>query len=142
ALEATVHLEAKPVDWAYEVTLAAAAPDDLVFAQEKSTHMPAVGAPEVRAYGSGHRESRFFPEGRSPDDAMPKAPLEDGWVFANYHFHDTSPGAPIKQACRIQDNRWLHDDGKNLAAFLHMLRTAHPSSYERIRDTLRMAAPL
>jgi predicted ATPase len=130
------------VEWAYDIALAAASPDGLIFAREDSINMPAGGAPEVRAYGSGHRESRFYPERRSLDDARQKALLEDGWTFSYYHFHDTSPAAPIKQGCPIQDNRWLHEDGSNLAAFLNMLRTAHIAVYERIRDTLRMAAPL
>lgn len=61
--------------------------------------------------------------------------------FRSYHFHDASATAPVKQSADIDDNRFLHSDGANLAAFLYMLQKVHPPSYAAIRDTLRLAAP-
>lgn len=62
--------------------------------------------------------------------------------FRAYHFHDTSDTAAVKQHADVQDNRSLHADAGNLAAFLYMLKTAHPSHYTEIRNTVRLAFPL
>lgn len=58
-----------------------------------------------------------------------------------YHFHDTSPHAPVKQTVDVHDNRFLRADAGNLAAFLFMLRKAHPNAYRRICAAVRLAAP-
>ena len=58
-----------------------------------------------------------------------------------YHFHDTSPSAPPKQTGDIQDNRFLHPDGGNLAAFLFWLQEKQPESYRNIQDVVRQIAP-
>ena len=41
----------------------------------------------------------------------------------------------------INDDEYLREDAANLAPFLYRIRTTHPKHYERIRDTVRMAAP-
>ena len=62
----------------------------------------------------------------------------DGWRI--YHFHDTGPMSPIKKTADIDDNRFLREDGANLAAFLHYLSRKHEQSYELIRRTVRLVA--
>jgi len=63
----------------------------------------------------------------------------DPWV--SYHFHDTSQASPMKKTANLNDNRSLRPDASNLAAFLYLLRTKHPASYNRIRRTVQLAAP-
>jgi predicted ATPase len=63
----------------------------------------------------------------------------DRWRL--YHFHDTSSSSPFKQACDVQDNRFLRSDGSNLAAFLYTLQTKYPASYNLIVSTVRQVAP-
>jgi predicted ATPase len=58
-----------------------------------------------------------------------------------HHFHDTGADSPIKKTVDMKDNRWLREDGSNLAAFLYFLREKHTASYELIRDTVRGVAP-
>ena len=58
-----------------------------------------------------------------------------------YHFHDTGKGAPILCNAELDDNRFLREDGGNLAAFLYFLREKEPSSYRRIKKTFRLVAP-
>ena len=58
-----------------------------------------------------------------------------------YHFQDTSSSAYIKQIHNINDNVYLRDDARNLAAFLYRLKNHHVSHYERIVKTIRMVAP-
>lgn len=58
-----------------------------------------------------------------------------------YHFHDTSMLAPMRRSGSVRDNEYLRPDAANLGAFLLMLRDRHERIYERIRDTVRLAAP-
>ena len=61
--------------------------------------------------------------------------------FRVYHFHDTSPTAPIKRTADLHDNRHLREDGSNLAAFLYRLRRKEEESYRMIVRTVRLVAP-
>jgi len=58
-----------------------------------------------------------------------------------YHFHDTSPGSPMKKTASLNDNRFLRPDGSNLAAFLYFLREKHPEAFGLIRGTVQRVAP-
>ena len=58
-----------------------------------------------------------------------------------YHFHDTSPNAPIKKTADVNDNRFLRPDASNLAAFLYYLKQQHPASYSMIRRVVQRVAP-
>lgn len=61
------------------------------------------------------------------------------WIA--YHFHDTSMLAPMRRPGSVRDNEYLRPDAANLGAYLMMLRDRHQKAYERIRDTVRLAAP-
>ena len=63
----------------------------------------------------------------------------DRWQL--YHFHDTSRSAPLKKTANLHDNRYLRQDGSNLAAFLYLLREKHADSYTFLRNTVRLVAP-
>ncbi len=58
-----------------------------------------------------------------------------------YHFHDTGNGARILRNAYLNDNRFLRQDGENIAPFLYLLREKEPQSYERIKKTFRLVAP-
>jgi predicted ATPase len=58
-----------------------------------------------------------------------------------YHFHDTSDEARIHQNGDIEDNHFLREDGRNLAAFLYALQKTKPDSYHLIVRTIRLVAP-
>lgn len=58
-----------------------------------------------------------------------------------YHFHDTSASAWVKQVQNINDNEYLRDDARNLAAFLLRLKIQHEEHYQRIVRTIRLVAP-
>jgi predicted ATPase len=139
-LEAKMYFDIASGKNTYAMTLIGVAPDDLMFADEEVTFEPTKAKPKQTVLGGGHRESRL-PETVDSGNktAQPVKWSLDRWRV--YHFHDTSEEAPIKQKCSVKDNRLLRTDGANLAAFLYMLRTAHPTRYARIRDTVRMAAP-
>ena len=63
----------------------------------------------------------------------------DRWIL--YQFHDTSAASPMRKTADVNDNRRLHSDGSNLAAFLHLLRETHETEYDMIRRTVRLTAP-
>ncbi|MDN5843507.1 MAG: AAA family ATPase [Alcaligenaceae bacterium] len=58
-----------------------------------------------------------------------------------YHFHDTSGSALVKQVHNINDNDYLRDDARNLAAFLLRLKNHHEEHYQRIIKSIRLVAP-
>jgi predicted ATPase len=58
-----------------------------------------------------------------------------------YHFHDTSQSALVKQVHGINDNEYLRDDARNLAAFLYRLNNHHEKHYRRIVKVIQLVAP-
>jgi predicted ATPase len=63
----------------------------------------------------------------------------DRWRL--YHFHDVGSASPMKKNAVVNDNRYLRQDGANLAAFLYLLRENYPGAYARIRSVVAMVAP-
>lgn len=58
-----------------------------------------------------------------------------------YHFHDTSASALVKQVHGINDNDYLREDARNLAAFLYRLKQHYKNNYDRIVKAVRLVAP-
>lgn len=87
--------------------------------------------------GAGHFES--VAESHKSGIKQYTIPAMKSWRV--YHFHDTSDSAMVKQRHGINDNAYLRQDARNLAAFLHLLRSSHESHYQRIVKTVRLVAP-
>lgn len=58
-----------------------------------------------------------------------------------YHFHDTSPLAPMRRDQPVEDTARFRHNASNIAPFLLGLKEEKPGSYELIRDTVRLIAP-
>lgn len=58
-----------------------------------------------------------------------------------FHFHDTSTTSFLRRECDINDNLYLKQDGRNLPAFLYLLKMKHPIIYSRIEKTVQSVAP-
>ena len=59
-----------------------------------------------------------------------------------YHFDDVgSLGSPMLRTAQVDDNRYLREDGENIAAFLYRLKIKEPFAYGRVRDVFRIIAP-
>lgn len=88
---------------------------------------------------SGHFES--YADGEKNRTAIYDfvVPTMRSWRL--YHFHDTSRSALVKQIHGINDNEYLRDDARNLAAFLYRLKTHHAVHYRRIVKTIQLVAP-
>jgi predicted ATPase len=76
--------------------------------------------------GRGARESDLL------DETRPDGPRALAFpAFSIFHFHDTSPGAPLRTPARAGDDQQLREDGANLAAVLHRLRASEAAD-ERV----------
>lgn len=98
--------------------------------------------PVDRSIGSGHSESKLREQLEDLRNKEVSGYIYDSvssWVV--YHFHDTSDTAALRRTCSVRDNQYLRADGANLAPFLFVLKTKYPDYYEKIRDTIRLAAP-
>lgn len=88
---------------------------------------------------AGHFETCFKEQGKHGAIWNHTVPAMHSWRL--YHFHDTSHNATVKQIHSINDNVYLHDDARNLAAFLYRLKTHHTAHYRRIVKTIQLVAP-
>lgn len=58
-----------------------------------------------------------------------------------YHFHDTSDTSALRATCELNDNRYLRENGSNLAAYLYYLQEQHPNSFKKIEMAVKAIAP-
>jgi len=125
----------------YYVRLSDAAPDTLIFVEEKILFQRDESTkPKEILLGSGHKETKLneFAERGDKTVIVIRRILRDCQVF---QFHDTSENSRIRKEAYINDNRFLYKDAGNLAAYLYMLKERHPESYKRIVSTIKLAAP-
>lgn len=123
----------------YRFTLRAADDRSLFFAQESAPFDGPRFGPITNDQGRGHTESGLIRKtGLSSSEQWVVETIRDWRV---YHFHDTSPSAPVMGPCNIVDNDVLHGNAANLAAFLMRMAETHPDHYARIVETVRQVAP-
>lgn len=132
---------------AYEAVLVPAAQSELIFEHEVVEFHDSVrcGQPwRNEIIGRGNRESRL------PEVAEEGAREVGGVAWHTlsilrgcrvYHFQDTTPQAPVKQAGYTSDSEALHPDARNLAAFLLRMREEHPAEHRKIVRTVQSVAP-
>ncbi len=58
-----------------------------------------------------------------------------------YHFQDTGNNSPMKQINELNDNRYLRENGQNLASFLYFLQEKYPKEFQNIENQVRAVAP-
>jgi predicted ATPase len=133
---------------AYAGRLEHAASDALIFAHE-TVAVRARDADDagwvVSEFGAGHAESRLATAARSEDSAAAKAVQH--WLarMSYFHFHDSTPESPLRQASRRVEDRYLRSDGRNLAAYLYHLSTSthavEQAAFVRIGRLVQQVAP-
>ena len=136
--------------FSYRMTLADTPPDTLRFTEESAQDFivgvgfpdrPKALIPGVFAHlGTGHPESALLsPErARNPIQQFFKKTLS-GIRF--YQFHDTSEQSSLRKRSDVQDNSYLYTDGRNIAAFLRLLREKEPECYQRVVETVHLVFP-
>ena len=121
----------------YGFQLSHAAGDTLIFTNEWFQYQR-IGRSWTRSQklGTGHRESHLI-------DAKGTAGVI--WSMLRriivHQFHNTSQTSRIRNKWSSADNRWLKEDGANLASFLLRLRDQEPVYYHRIEHTIRLILP-
>lgn len=130
---------------AYSFSLQPTSHNKLVYSDERIVYDGDLrsGFPPVdRSIGSGHSESRLKEQLTDQKNRNISEYIHgsvSSWVV--YHFHDTDMFAPMRGTCSARDNVYLRANAANLAAFLLVLRDEHANVYEKIRNTIRLAAP-
>jgi len=122
----------------YKFTLRGADDRSLFFAHESAPFSGVHYGPVVNDQGSGHKESRISRKIGSASEEWVRETVS-GWRV--YHFHDTSPSAPVMGLCNIVDNDFLHTNASNIAAFLLKMSESKPQSFAQIEETVRQVAP-
>lgn len=119
--ELAIDLEIKEADscGGYQALLGYAAGDSLIFLHEGVTIPGDPLTPTMLGLGVGHAESRLAEGTKEPYCAQFKAIDEHIVRMGFFHFHDT---APLRQSAFRSDDRILHSDGSNVAAFLYRLK--------------------
>jgi len=91
--------------------------------------------------GSGHLETKINKAVNQKTSRVAKHVLDHLRSWKLYHFHDTSESAKVKQTGDLEDNRTLHPDARNLAAFLYEMKEWNEDHFENIQDAIRLVAP-
>jgi predicted ATPase len=123
----------------YAFTLRPTAEDRFIFSSETVWFHDRSRYPKPLSIdlGSGHAETRV----KQSTEANAGYVRDDLESYRIYHFHDSSSSAPVKQTGEVDDNRRLHPDAGNLAAFLYRLQQTYPGHFKNIEDTIRQIAP-
>ena len=122
----------------YQFTLKAADDRSLFFAHESA---PFHGEWLTQNdQGRGHLESHIAKFASTAAQQWVVKTIRDWRV---YHFHDTSPSAPVMGLCNTVDNDVLHSNAANLASFLMKMANTKENKphFMRITETVRQVAP-
>lgn len=123
----------------YKFTLRAASDRSLFFAQESAPFDGPIYGRIENDQGTGHTESALARKGYPNKSELWVVETIRDWRV--YHFHDTSPSAPVMGLCNVVDNDVLHGDASNIAAFLMRMAKTHPEHFAQIEETVRQVAP-
>jgi predicted ATPase len=138
-LEITSHLGT----YNYQMMLADASPDTLIFATESFLFYPkgANYPHDGKGLPGGQRESTLLSPAFAED---PPAKFIRNTLkgFRFYQFHDTSDQSHMRSRSDLRGPPYLLPDGGNVAAFLHRLRESKPECYQRVVETVHLVFPL
>ena len=125
----------------YYFRLFYAADDQLIYADERYRFSRAgsVSPAPWRSSGAGHHDPQLLAHAVSDDTARVIRTLMQRIVV--YQFHNTSDTARIRSKWNVSDDRYLKEDGANLAPVLYRLRESDRGCYQRIVDTVRLILP-
>jgi predicted ATPase len=131
-------------DNSYRFVLVPTPDNRLIFSEETVSVYGTVGL--GLSFGSGHFEAKLKNKAdeRSSEKNVrdfPGAAYDSVSSWVVYHFHDTGVNAAVRRPRSLNDNEILRASAENLAPFLYRIQHTAPTSYLRIRDVVRLAAP-
>jgi predicted ATPase len=122
----------------YSITLLPTSDNRLIFKREETRFSGNYTSLYTDTLGTAHDETKLL----ASVAPVSKYVIEALQSWRVYHFHDTSETAAVKLPHQSNDNLLLKPDAGNLAAYLARLkRIEGQSAYQRIVDTVRLAAP-
>jgi predicted ATPase len=135
--------QADPPDTGYALTLETTQDNRFIFTREQAWQIdnPAGTTSPMEMGHEIAKISNALPAAQSTAHALLQQLGQQLRVWRQYHFHDTGDTAAVKGRRNMAENLRLLPDAANLAAWLRHLQTRHPHSYQRIVDTIRLAAP-
>jgi predicted ATPase len=142
-VEAHLEIETDTGTNEYCIRLFYAAPDTLIFADERFRFTDRELPPregDWRSLGSGQPEAKLIQVAEMGEQTAGEIQRQLKQLVV-YQFHNTSETARIRQRWDIADNRFLKEDAANLAPFLLRLRETEPNAYRRIQETARQIIP-
>lgn len=131
----------------YEFILVPTHDGRLIFSEETTLFKGTYLNKNRESLGSGHAEAKLKDHKDEPgktgtSKGVPSFIYESISSWVVYHFHDTSLSAGVRRPHAINDNIALSANAENLAPFLFRISQTSLTHYLKIRDVLRLAAPL
>lgn len=121
----------------YCVSLTPTADNRLIFSREETWVSGRYTAGTAIRLGTAHDEAKLRDDPQKVSEYV--RPAMQSW--RQYHFHDTGDSAAVKRPHGSNDNLRLKPAAENLAAYLAKLKNTYPDAYQRIVDTIKLAAP-
>ena len=121
----------------YLISLDATNDNRFIFTRENTWVAGSMTSGTTYSLGRNHEEAMIRGD-VGPVGKYVRAMMQS---WRQYHFHDTSDLAAVKQPHSIKDTLRLKPDAGNLAAYLGKLRKLHPQHYQQIVETVRLVAP-
>lgn len=117
----------------------AASEDGKLFFQKETVHFdgPHFGRATYNQ-GSGHFESSLL---KNATRSGEKFTVDAIKAWRAYHFHNTSPKAPMMLAVNAVGSDVLAGNAANIADFLQTMEKGHKTYYDRIIQHIRQVAP-
>ena len=140
AIEADLTIRTETGKNQYAFRLFYAADDRLVFGEERYRYNPG-GQPsrEWRTMGAGHNSPQLITAATTDNTARVIRSLLQRIIV--HQFHNTSHTARIRGKWSTYDNRFLKEDGANIAPVLLKLKLNDGTCYRRIVETIRLILP-
>lgn len=122
----------------YEFALTASEDGSLYFNSEVATFDGPLYGKSRYGQGSGHLESGLLiPSNKKGEQFV----IDTLRMWRVYHFHNTSPKAPMMLPTNSVGSTRLNGDASNIADFLHQMREKSRPYYDRIVSHIRQVAP-
>jgi predicted ATPase len=121
----------------YLISLEATNDNRFIFARENTWVGGSMTSGTTYVLGNNHEEALVRTD-TSPVGRHVRSMMQS---WRQYHFHDTSDLAAVKQPHSVKDTLRLKADAGNLAAYLGRLRGQYFEHYNQIVETIRLVAP-